>query len=71
MDRGGSRDAEWRSWQDFDAAEPIPPDESDSIRADKANIIIPMRWVDTDKNDGKYDEAGAPLPLLAKSRLVV
>ncbi|CAK0828997.1 unnamed protein product, partial [Prorocentrum cordatum] len=69
MDRGGSRDAEWRSWQDFDAAEPIPPDESESIRADKANIIIPMRWVDTDKNDGKYDEAGAPLPLLAKSRL--
>ncbi|CAK0848557.1 unnamed protein product, partial [Prorocentrum cordatum] len=71
MDRGGSRDAEWRSWQDFDAAEPIPPDESEALRADKANIIIPMRWVDTDKNDGKYDEAGAPLPLLAKSRLVV
>ncbi|CAK0827114.1 unnamed protein product [Prorocentrum cordatum] len=71
MDRGGSRDAEWRSWKDFDAAEPIPPDESEAIRADKANIIIPMRWVDTDMNDGKYDEAGAPLPLLAKSRLVV
>ncbi|CAK0815738.1 unnamed protein product [Prorocentrum cordatum] len=71
VDRGGSRDAEWRSWQDFDAAEPIPPDESEALRADKANIIIPMRWVDTDKNDGKYDEAGAPLPLLAKSRLVV
>ncbi|CAK0838030.1 unnamed protein product [Prorocentrum cordatum] len=71
MDRGGSRDAEWRSWQDFDAAEPIPPDESEALRADKANIIIPMRWVDTDKNEGKYDEAGAPLPLLAKSRLVV
>ncbi|CAK0894249.1 unnamed protein product [Prorocentrum cordatum] len=71
MDRGGSRDAEWRSWQDFDAAEPIPPDESEALRADKANIIIPMRWVDTDKNDGKYDEAGAPLPLLAKGRLVV
>ncbi|CAK0891172.1 unnamed protein product [Prorocentrum cordatum] len=71
MDRGGSRDAEWRSWQDFDAAEPMPPDESEALLADKASIIIPMRWVDADKNDGKYDEAGAPLPLLAKSRLVV
>ncbi|CAK0789613.1 unnamed protein product [Prorocentrum cordatum] len=71
LDRGGSRDAEWRSWQDFDAAEPVPPDESEALRSDKANIIIPMRWVDTDKNDGKYDEAGAPLPLLAKSRLAV
>ncbi|CAK0841114.1 unnamed protein product [Prorocentrum cordatum] len=71
LDRGGSRDEEWRSWQDFDAAEPAPPDESEKLRSNKANIIIPMRWVDTDKNDRKYDEAGAPLPLLAKSRLVV
>ena len=71
LDRGGSRDEEWRSWQDFDAAEPVPPDESERLRSNKANIIIPMRCVDTDKNDGKYDEAGAPLPLLAKSRLVV
>ncbi|CAK0817009.1 unnamed protein product [Prorocentrum cordatum] len=57
--------------QDFDAAEPVPPDESEALRSNKANIIIPMRWVDTDKIDGKYDGARAPLPLLAKSRLVV
>ena len=29
-----------------------------------------MRWVDTDKNDGKFDDDGSPMPLQAKSRLV-
>ncbi|CAK0904737.1 unnamed protein product [Prorocentrum cordatum] len=67
----GRKEIKLSSLPDFDAAEPVPPDESEALRSNKANIIILMRWVDTDKNDGKYDEAGAPLPLLAKSRLVV
>ncbi|CAK0861813.1 unnamed protein product [Prorocentrum cordatum] len=57
----GRKEIKLGSLPDFDAAEPIPPDESEALRADKANIIIPMRWVDTDKNDGKYDEAGSRL----------
>ncbi len=34
-------------------------------------MIVPIRWVDTDKSDGNLDDNGAPLPREAKSRLVV
>eukprot|EP00975_Prorocentrum_lima_P006647 1430077-Prorocentrum_lima.AAC.1 len=30
-----------------------------------------MRWVDTDKADGKFEDRGKALPMAAKSRLVV
>jgi hypothetical protein len=49
----------------------MSPAESQQIREAKRDLVIPMRWVDTDKNDGKFTEDGAPKPLLAKSRLVV
>jgi hypothetical protein len=49
----------------------MPPKESQQIREDKRDLVIPMRWVDTDKNDGKFTDDGTPKPLLAKSRLVV
>jgi len=69
--RGGARAKEWKAWQDFAAVEVLGEAESRRVRETKRNLIVPMRWIDTDKADGKLDEDGKPRPLEAKSRLVV
>ena len=69
--KGGSREKEWQAWLDSKAATALSPAESERIRQEKKDLIIPMRWVDTDKNEGKFDDSGKPLEMFAKSRLVV
>ena len=51
--------------------EVLRPEESAEVRRSKKNLIVPMRWVDTNKSEDKMDAKGQPLPFEAKSRLVV
>ena len=64
--KGGSDEKEWNAWKTKEACEVLGPTESEKVRRGKPDLIIPTRWVRTNKNDGIY---GAPF--LAKSRLVV
>eukprot|EP00969_Alexandrium_andersonii_P138559 6127722-Alexandrium_andersonii.AAC.1 len=67
MGRLGSRKAEWQAWRDFQAVEVLDQADSDRVRSQNRDLVIPMRWVDTNKNDGKFDASGSPLPMLPKS----
>ena len=63
----GARERDWRAWHDFATSKR----ECENERNTKKNLIVPMRWVDTDRADGMFDEAGKPKPFEAKSQLLV
>ena len=63
---GGSDEREWNAWMQKEACEVLDYQTSMEIRKNKADLIIPTRWVRTNKNDGLVDK-----DFLAKSRLVV
>ena len=62
----GSDAKEWAAWQGKEACDVLPPAESERIRRSKPDLIIPTRWVRTNKNDGLVGQE-----FKAKSRLVV
>ena len=64
--QGGSDAKEWSAWLSKEACEVLDMKESEDIRRNKADLIVPTRWVGTNKNDGLVDK-----DFLAKSRLVV
>ena len=59
---GDAKEAYAGSRHDFDAASVTSPAESQQIREAKRDLVRPLRWVDTDKDDGKFTEDGAPKP---------
>ena len=63
---GGSDTVEWQAWLQKEACEVISLSESQKIRQTKADLVIPTRWVRTNKHDGLEGK-----PFKAKSRLVV
>ena len=62
----GSDAREWDAWLTKEAVTVESPAESARIRREKPDLIVPTRWVRTNKNDGLIDQ-----PFKAKSRLVV
>ena len=63
---GGADEKEWSAWKSKEACEVIDYEMSQKIRREKPDLIVPTRWVRTNKNDGPIDK-----DFLAKSRLVV
>ena len=66
LGQDGSDAKEWRAWQEKEAVDILSEAESRRIRENRPDLIIPTRWVRTNKNDGLINE-----PFKAKSRLVV
>ena len=64
--QGGSDQKEWDAWRSKEACDVLELGESKKLRRDKPDLIVPTRWVRTNKHDGLVDQ-----PFLAKSRLVV
>ncbi len=62
----GSDEKEWKAWQSKEAVDILGLEESKQIRKQKPHLIVPTRWVRTNKNDGLVGK-----DFLAKSRLVV
>eukprot|EP00435_Cladocopium_sp_Y103_P025818 s3297_g6.t1 len=62
----GSDAKEWKAWMDKEAVEVLNERRSREVREMYPELIIPTRWVRTNKNDGLEKQ-----PFLAKSRLVV
>lgn len=62
----GSDNREWQAWLDKEAVEVMDPSTSREIRQNKPDLIVPTRWVRTNKNDGMEKAE-----FKAKSRLVV
>eukprot|EP00439_Symbiodinium_sp_Y106_P022669 s217_g2.t2 len=62
----GSDAKEWAAWRAKDACDMLSPAESARVRAERPELIVPTRWVRTNKNDGLVAK-----DFLAKSRLVV
>ena len=48
----GSDDREWKAWQNKQACDVLSLDESLRIRREKPDLIVPTRWVRTNKHDG-------------------
>ena len=65
-DPGGSDQKEWDAWKSKEACEVLDVAESRRLRKEKPDLIVPTRWVRTNKHDGLVGQ-----PFLAKSRLVV
>ena len=63
---GGSDEKEWKAWKEKEAVDILDEVERQEIRASRPDLIIPTRWVRTNKNDGLENA-----PFQAKSRLVV
>ena len=63
---GGSDEKEWKAWLSKEACEVLDLKTSLQVRKKKADLVIPTRWVRTNKHDGLINQ-----PFLAKSRLVV
>ena len=63
---GGSDAKEWSAWLDKEAVDVLDLSTSLALRREKSDLIVPTRWVRTNKHDGLVDK-----PVLAKSRLVV
>ena len=63
---GGSDEKEWKAWLSKEACEVLDLKTSLQVRKEKADLVIPTRWVRRNKHDGLVDQ-----PFLAKSRLVV
>ena len=62
----GADHKEWRAWLDKEAVEVVDTATSRDIRQNKPDLIVPTRWVRTNKNDGMENAE-----FKAKSRLVV
>ena len=62
----GSDAKEWSAWLEKEAVEVLSMKSSQEVRQRCPDLIVPTRWVRTDKHDGLVDK-----PFLAKSRLVV
>ena len=62
----GFKRKEWAAWQGKEACDVLPLAENERIRRNKPDLIIPTRWVRTNKNDGLVGQE-----FKAKSRLVV
>ena len=52
-----SRATEWQKWRKFNAGVLLSHDEVETMRADGVEIL-PMQWVETDKNAHKRKTAG-------------
>ena len=52
---GGSDEKEWQAWLEFEAVEVLSVEASNGIRREGTAIIIPSRWVRTDKHEGILD----------------
>ena len=63
---GGADEKEWSAWKVKEACEILSAAESRKVRREKPELIVPTRWVRTNKNDGLVGK-----DFLAKSRLVV
>ena len=63
---GGSDEKEWQAWLSKEACEVLDLKSSMEVRQSRADLVIPTRWVRTNKNDGLVGKE-----FLAKSRLVV
>eukprot|EP00435_Cladocopium_sp_Y103_P063032 s564_g24.t1 len=63
---GGSDEKEWHAWREKDAVEVLSLEESQRIRRNHPDLIVPTRWVRTNKTEGLEGQA-----FQAKSRLVV
>ena len=63
---GGSDEKEWQAWLAKEACEVLDLKSSMEVRQSRADLVIPTRWVRTNKNDGLVGKE-----FLAKSRLVV
>ena len=62
----GSDKTEWQGWLDKKACEVLSVEESERVRRNNPELIVPTRWVRTNKNEGIADA-----DFKAKSRLVV
>ena len=62
----GSDKREWQGWIDKKACDVLTVEESEKVRRNNPELIVPTRWVRTNKNDGIADA-----DFKAKSRLVV
>lgn len=62
----GSDSREWEAWQSKEACDVLSLADSRRVQEEKPDLIIPTRWVRTNKNEGLQGE-----PFKAKSRLVV
>lgn len=65
-DDGESDEKEWRAWQEKGAVDVLDETSSREIRRLKPDLIVPTRWVRTNKSEGLEDK-----PFQAKSRLGV
>ena len=63
---GGSDQKEWDAWKSKEACDVLDVADSRKLRKEKPDLIVPTRWVRTNKHDGLVGQ-----PFLAKSRLVV
>ena len=63
---GGSDEREWNAWKEKEAVEVLSLEDSQAIKRRSPDLIIPTRWVRTNKAEGLENQ-----PFLAKSRLVV
>ena len=63
---GGADAREWDAWRAKEACDVLDLATSRQVREQKPSLIIPTRWVRTNKNDGLVGKE-----FLAKSRLVV
>ena len=64
-----SRAAEWEKWMKFNAAKVVMGPELDKL-IKSGQQLLPMRWVETDKNEPKRVPGGPELEPIYKSRLV-
>lgn len=62
---------EWNSWIQYDAVEPLSPEESKEILEKHRERVLKSRFVYRNKNAGLVGENGEPLSLKAKARLCV
>lgn len=63
---GGSDEREWQAWLSKEACEVVDEVTNAKILSQHPDLVIPTRWVRTNKNDGLEGK-----DFLAKSRLVV
>ena len=64
--------AEWQSFLDHEAVRVLTPAEEKKVLATvPADLVLSSRMVRTDKNKSRVSDAGLPLPLKAKSRVVI
>jgi hypothetical protein len=64
-----SRAAEWEKWMKFNAATVVMGAELEEL-IKSGQQLLPMRWVETDKNEPKRVPGGPKLEPIYKSRLV-